>query len=275
LWYNENEEPITGVMSAFATLTVDEMKNNDKITEAMRKVSVGEAMGYESHCIHCAKVADALNACTCDSCSVVNCTLEWYESGASGLVKISGIMKTIANSDIGHLNEDLDNTYIGDILGYRFDDPDTSESVDDIALDTDGDGWWYDDSAADDKKKTTPLINRLSGTKIGNLSDALNNLTINDVLTEEEMDQGFLKLFSPGPGEEPIKLSELGTKTNEIFENTTMGEYYEAGLIVTEEVKTTLDNIKATQESFGNQFDWENMNLNGFVTAITGLIPTT
>ena len=272
-WYKDKDhtEEAHGVMAAFARLTINEMRDNQKITNAMQNVSVGEALGYEQHCKHCQEINDKSLDCDCKLCDVEDCPLIWYTVGDTKLEPVTGIMKTIVNSDIGHLNTDLENTLIGDILGYTFIDPDfPDKSTEKPNEDTDNDGWWYDESS----NKTTTLINRLCDSTVGDLSDTLNNLTVTDIFAEEDMVEGsFLILLKPKPGEEAIKLSELGTKTNEIFQETNMGEYHAAGLIVTDSVAATLDEIKTFQESQHKEFDWRNMNLNEFVDSITKLIP--
>ena len=115
-------------------------------------------------------------------------------------------MKVIADSDIANLSTKLNNTNIGDILGYTYDE---------------AEGWWYDGD------KTSPLVNKMSSSTIASIGDDMNKLTVGDIFTEEDQKKGSFLHLIPST----TLVSELGSEVNKIFQNTTMGVYVEKGII--------------------------------------------
>ncbi len=87
------------MMKAFADLTLDDLSNNEKaFGERVKKVKVGDAMGYEEH----------------DG--------KWYttyiEKGDGGNVEADGIMALLADSTIADIDTKLDSLYFGEFMDY-------------------------------------------------------------------------------------------------------------------------------------------------------------
>ncbi len=193
------------------------------------------------------------------------------ECWTSHRAPVSSIMNAIADHEVGSLSVAIDDMYIGEVLGYsRVDknDPDSD---------------WTDGTAT----PLSPLSQRLAKSKISEMNDTIDNLTVGDVFTTEELNNGFLKLLSP-----TLKISELGVELPEIFSNTTMGKYVEAGIItLSPENEAKLDNIdlNAWRISTGNptgtkeQFDadtawkaansWRAKTIQQFIDYLTTNIP--
>ena len=101
-WYEVdalgNKTKATGIMVAFASLTLDEMSDGAKVSEVVRTVKVGDAMGWTLH--------DGV----------------WYktyvgeEDPANELA--DGTLGALADYPIGDINEEIKNLEVGKLLGW-------------------------------------------------------------------------------------------------------------------------------------------------------------
>ena len=87
----------SGIMAAFAGLTVADMSRADAVSTAMNKVTLGDALGYYYN------------------------GSDWYESSDAGAEKVGGIMGSLASEKIGGLSSKLESARIGELLGYTND----------------------------------------------------------------------------------------------------------------------------------------------------------
>ena len=218
VWYTDSTlaTPVTGVMKSLAPKRVGEL--ND-ITHTM---TVGEIMGYE-------KVGGVWYSA--------------YDSEHPETGKATGVIQAVADSTIDNLESDLNNTKVGKILGYTYNE---------------GEHWWYDNG-----NPTSTIINTISDTELQNVGTRLSNLTVADMFSETERQSGFLS-FLPANA----LLSELGgsgpNSMTSIFQNTTMGDYVDKELInFSESTQHKLDLIDA---------DWRDRTIQGFINHLINVI---
>ena len=88
--------PSTGVLPSLATLKIGELSNNSKVTEQIKTVKVGDAMGYSFF------------------------ENVWYTNNTHETPVAPGVMLAIAGFTIGGLNTEIEGVKIGDVLGYTF-----------------------------------------------------------------------------------------------------------------------------------------------------------
>ena len=220
VWYTDSEHtiPVTGVMKALAPKRVGEL--ND-LTHTM---TVGEMMGYE-------KVGGV-----------------WYSTYIGpddpGNVRASGVIQAVADSTIENLESDLNDTQVGKILGYTYNE---------------GEHWWYDGVS-----KTSTIINTISDTQLKNIGTRLSNLTVSDMFSDTERASGFLSLL---PAD--ARLDELGgsgpNSMSSIFQSTTMGDYVNKGLInfsASTQAKLTLIDP-----------DWQTRTIQQFIDHLINSVP--
>ena len=188
----------SGIMAAFAGLTVADMSRADTVSAAMNKVTLGDALGYYYD------------------------GSDWYESSDADAEKVGGIMGVLADKKIDQLGSAIDGVYIGEILGYSkhgedwyevYIEEDSSENVkasgimaafagltvaDMSRADTvsaamnkvtlgDALGYYYDgsdwyESSDADAEKVGGIMGSLASEKIGGLSSKLESARIGELL---------------------------------------------------------------------------------------------
>ena len=225
VWYTDSTlaTPVTGVMKSLAPKTVGEL--ND-ITHTM---TVGEMMGYE-------KVGGV-----------------WYSTYVGpddpGNVRATGVIQAVADSTIDNLESDLNDTKVGKILGYTYNE---------------GEHWWYDGLT-----KTSTIINTISDTELDQLGTRMSNLTVADMFSDAERASGFLSLL---PAD--ARLDELGgsgpNSMSSIFTNTKMGDYISKGLITfTPATEAKLDLAFGADPNTG----WRGKTIQQFLDSIMTFVP--
>lgn len=186
-WYKGSEE-LSGVLAAFADLTVNEMSDSDKVSAKIKTVKLADALGYT-------KVGGV-----------------WVDGNNR---PIEGVIKTVADSPIGDVNEKINSAPLGEILGYE----------------ERGDGWY------DGGEKLSALISKIADCNLKDLNKELEELCVEDVFDDEDLNDGFLKLANPS-----WTLTELGEKMNDTFASTTMGEYFDNNIItIDDQTEDALD----------------------------------
>lgn len=178
---------------------------------------------------------------------------KWYVDENSD-EEVTGATRAIANVPIGELDTEINNTLIGDLLGY-----------------TNKDGWWYDGET-----KTSPLVNKLSGTQLGETRTVLEGLTLRDVFSEEELGTGFLMLLDP-----ETKLTDISGAATDAVRNNPIGK-----LLVGEPGSANIVTIDAGMQAKLNALDtykgkapgyWKTLTIDAFINYVVGSIdiPTT
>lgn len=95
-WY-KGEEPLAGVMAAFADLAISDLSDSNKFTERLSMVTLADALGYK-------REGDA-----------------WVDAGGN---PVTGIMAVLADTPIGDVGSKVSNVQIGSVMGYEFDEKD-------------------------------------------------------------------------------------------------------------------------------------------------------
>jgi hypothetical protein len=236
--------PASGIMVAFAGLSIGDMKDTKKVSEQVQSIKVGDALGYT--------YKDGV----------------WYSVYTETEKKpLSGVMKVIADSEIGALETTLNGSHVGDILGY-----------------TPADGWWYSEGEV----KTSTLVNTICSSTIKGLGTTMDGLTVADMFDENERKSGFLSLIPAG-----TKLTEAGTAINDIFAKTQMWQFVgytrsgegtvESPYVYTPQYdennkttgvlvfnKATVTNLDKIDLLLGGS--WKTCTISGFVEYISGIV---
>ena len=90
-WEDENGDPVKGVMSSFAGLTVKQMSSEGEVQNAVKTLTLADALGYELR-------SDG----------------KYYENGTL----VEGIMAQLADKKVGSLTAEIDQIYIGEVMGW-------------------------------------------------------------------------------------------------------------------------------------------------------------
>ena len=171
--------PAKGLLAAFADLTVDEMTVESKLTQKVQTVTVADALGYE-----------------------LRNDGNYYNNG----VKVTGVMAVIAGTQLNSIDEKVNNSLMGEILGYTY------NPVDEC---------WYDDGV-----KVHVLMQAVANTKLNNVSSLTDSLTISDLVSEEDRTTGLMSLVSPD-----TKLDEMSDEMSRVLNTTTIGQLITSGAI--------------------------------------------
>ncbi len=171
--------PATGILAALADLTVDQMTDEEQLSTKIQTVTVADAMGY-----------------------YVDADGKVYKS-SENREEITGFMAVIANEEIGNIETSINDSYMGDMLGYT------------LGQNADGNDWWMDSNG----DPVHVMMNSIANTKFENVDSLSNDLTIADVIPAENLDSGFLQLMDPA-----TRLDEIGESVNDTFNNATLSE---------------------------------------------------
>ena len=244
-WYTSSGEEAHGVLVSFSDLTIGSI-NEDEMSVRIKSIRIAEVFGYY------------------EGGTVINGELrgeagKWYND-ANCTSEVTGIMGAIAGEPISEINSAIRGREMGVLLGYVLDYKREGDVLTGNVIYTDdGQGnlvatkWWYtektDSSGNVIIDESTgkpvmiavhPLINKVSCEKFSNVGSITDRLTIGDVIPAEDRESGYLSLISPD-----TKLDELPAELNNIFENTTIAQLVEAGVIKLAPGKTLNSRIAA------------------------------
>ncbi len=234
-----NNVPASGIVGALADLTVNDLDNEKKLSTRVETIKVSTLLDYEY---------DEEN--------------EYYytvdEDGERA--EVVGIMAVIADASLNNVESVVDDAKMADILSYKkgykrakekvdYDDDndgviDRTEYIDVVnpdgsyvyeqAVDSDGnlifDGydpvyveWYYDE----DGNEVHSLLNAVARYQFREMSNLATELSIGDIIPAERRQDGFIKLIN-----ENTKIDGISEEVNRIFDETTIGEFIDAGVIV-------------------------------------------
>lgn len=181
-WFADDNEEATGILAVLADLTINEVTDESIIADKILTITVADIFGYT-------KDGDA-----------------WLNDGK----KVHGVMAVIAGAEVGKIQEALDVTKMGYILGYEHDnegwiDPNTNERVD-------------------------GLMSAVSDTTFDDLDNLYTKLRISDIIPEEELESGFLSIIP-----KDTTLNNVGDAINSTFNNTSISELIEKGIVKLDE----------------------------------------
>ena len=189
-WVDSNGQAVDGLMSGFVGLSVNDMKDNGKIMDAIQNIKVAEVMGlecrdgvwYNSDGTKASGIMSAIAGVNVGELSSAMDTITigevlglyeengiWYNSDGT---KASGVISALAGSSISNLSDDLDDITVGEVLGYTFNE---------------ADGRWYNGNTV-----AAGVTGALAGSKLTTLNDDLNGLLIGEVA-------GYTKLEASDP----------------------------------------------------------------------------
>ncbi len=179
VWYDEDDEVAGGIMGAIANLTVANMSDEAALSAEIKKVTVGDALGYK---------AVEENGATV-----------WYErydgKDAATNVKVSGIMKHVVTFKVGEMSSEVDKITFADISGldkvYFLKADGSKIPADEVENYNEEDIYfeWYQDGA-----KASGLMAGLAHLTVHDLgdekevSDAVKALTVGDAMGYEKVD---------------------------------------------------------------------------------------
>ena len=92
-WYNEGILVDGGIISAFTDLTLDDLKNDNTVQDAVQGIAVSEVLGF-----------------TYNEESGI-----WTDDAGN---EVTGVMREIADCNVGELNSKVQSMQIGDIAGF-------------------------------------------------------------------------------------------------------------------------------------------------------------
>ncbi len=274
-----------GLMLNFAHLTIDEMSDNDKVSDAISNVIVGDTLGYTEvdgvwyngaeevsgimknivglkvseidARVQIMTVADVLGYQQVNG--------EWYENG----LPVTGIMKRLADARLNSLNSEVHKLYFGDIEGYTLckeetdgvsvfyvpvtDDERTNIQLGKVPIELYS--WCTDDGGL--YQEATGITVKFANLKIDDMTDSdkivdqLEKVTLKEVFPDNH-DKGFLSLIDPETTLEELSGDGDSSLTNK-FKNSSIQTFVNAGLLDFGSVDP-LDGIDTTAEKL-NQVD--------------------
>ena len=235
-YYDENGNAVTGVMAIVAGTTVGGL--DSKVNEIM----VGEVCGF-------IKV------------EVEEGKYEWYtaysETDPSLNKKAEGLMVSIASLKVNELkNNDklvscIENATVADALGYKLtpdgyvdknDNPvkgvmgviagtplnaiqakvDSSKTGELMGLTyNSATGKW-----SDDEGEVHVLMNKIANTDFKNISNITDELILSDIMSKEQLENGFISLVDPDTG-----LNNISSEVNRVFDQTTLWDFVSKDII--------------------------------------------
>ena len=179
VWYDENGEVASGVTGALANLTVANMSDEKALSAEIKKVTVGDALGYE------AVEEDG--------------EIVWYEKydgpEAATNIKVGGIMKHVAAFKVGEMSTEVDHITFADIAGmdkvYFLKADDSEIAEEDVDNYTEDEIYfvWYQDGAP-----ASGLMSGLAHLTVEDLgdekkvSDAVKEISVGDAMGYEKVD---------------------------------------------------------------------------------------
>lgn len=190
-WEDSNEKPVEGLMGAFVDLSVDDMKDNDKVMDAVQSVKVSDVMGLkykngEWYNSDGETKATGIMSAIADvkvgelSTKMQEITIGemldlhekdgvWYNSDDT---KASGVVAALADTSVGNLNSELNNIKVGEVLGFTYNEDEER---------------WYDGD-----KVATGVTGALADSKLTTLNEDLSHLLVGEVA-------GYTKLKADDP----------------------------------------------------------------------------
>ena len=203
VWYEENEETgefdvkVTGLMKVLAPSKIDE------VGDTINKTALGSLLGYEE--------IDGV----------------WYEQNeVTGEydVEVSGIMSVLAPSKIDEVGNTINNSLVGDLLGYK----------------RVGEKWYEKDELTGEYTvEVDGFMTKIANEQMDSIGNAFDSLTIGDMISEEEQDDGIFAILSP---DTPI--TDIASEINSSITNSPLQFFINNELITFDEAtQLSLDTV--------------------------------
>ena len=200
IWYDPAlEENVWAVEGIFCDYNIYDLIYTIEIDKAVEGVPIGDLLNFER--------IDG----------------KWYD----GDKLQTGIMAVISDRTVDNLGDVLDDTPMGDLLSYTFDEET---------------GKWLD--PGDSNNEVPPFMQLVANSKFSELDQLYDRITIADLVPESERQSGYISLVSPD-----THLSEVSTEVNRVFAEATLQQLIDCGAIdITEEEQVSLDNKPELKE---------------------------
>ena len=203
VWYEENEETgeydakVTGLMKVLAPSKIDGVGNT------INETALGSLLGYEE--------IDGV----------------WYEQNEDTGeydVKVTGLMKVLAPSKMDEVGNTINNSLVGDLLGYK----------------RVGKKWYEKDEFTGEYTiEVDGFMTKIANEQMDSIGNAFDSLTIGDMISEEEQDEGIFAILSP---DTPI--TNIASEINSSITNSPLQFFINNELITFDEAtQLSLDTV--------------------------------
>ena len=214
----------SGIVGALADLTVNDLDDEKALSTRVETIKVSTLLDY--------KYDEDGN-------------YYYTEDELGNKNEVTGIMAVIADSSLNSVEEDINGSCMGDILGFTYKD-----RADVILTDENGiiqyneDGtpktgtvkWWYDGDTP-----VHTMMNAISNYKFSDMGDISGSLTVGNVIEPEDRMTGFISLVPAN-----TKLNEMSNEMESTFGDKTINEFIDCGAIVVEG-----DNAELFKQTYG------------------------
>ena len=262
-------EPVTGIMGVFAGCTVYNV--GDKINT----VEIGELLGYYERdgvwyekdengnekrltgvmavfagC-QIDKVGDKINeALLGDLLGYEKIDDDWFQEEENGTkTKVTGVMAVLADSKMNTVGDTLEDSQLGVLLGYE----------------KNGDTWYEQNELTGVYDVPVDgFMSKIAEKNINNMGDAFDDLTVGDMVSEEDRQGGIFAIIAP---ETPI--TNIAGAINDSIEDSPLQFFMNEGLITfDDDTRKVLDkfctvNVKLHKDNsefkkyYEDKGDWE------------------
>ena len=172
LWVDENGKETSGLMAGLAHLTVEDFGNEDSISDAVKDIKVGDAMGNEK---------------------VNGVWYTKYDPADPSKNRLTGLIKAIADERVGDMDAKAQQVTIAEIAGFVAVDEDGNilEDVDPKTYH----GIWYEEyTDATNNKPASGLMSGLAHLTMADIQDsvafkdAVGDIAVGDAMGYEKVD---------------------------------------------------------------------------------------
>ena len=183
IWYDPvNEKNVWALEGVFCDYSIYDIVYNVDVREEIGHVPVGDILDY--HYID----------------------KKWYYENGD---PVRGIMAVVADKTINELSSTLEETPMGDLLGYE-----RNEET----------GKWHDPE--DSNNQVHPFMQLVADSKFSEIDQIYDKVTIADLVPEEERQTGYISLVDPD-----THLSEVSTEVNRVFAEATLIQLVDCGAL--------------------------------------------
>ena len=254
VWYqtvDDKEEKVTGIMAVLAPSPIS------KVGDTINNSSVGQLLGYE-------QIGD-----------------DWYkqnEETGEFDEKVTGIMAVLAPSPIDKVGNTIEESSLGELLGYYEKDGEWYQTVDgteekvtgvmsviaDSPMDEAGntinnstvgkllgytkgdDGKWYEyDEIKGEDVEVSGFMNAIANEQMNSIGDAFDKLTVGDMVAEEDR-TGIFSILDP-----TTPINDIAGSINDSIMQSPMQFFMNEGLIdFDSDMQNNLDTISSVKEAY-------------------------
>ena len=218
VWIDSDGDVVTGINDVLADFSLYDLLYGDISSDAiLETIVLADILGY---------TWDEANG-------------YWVDSDN---VKVTGVMAVFADCTVLTVDEKLNTVRIGELLGYEFNESSST---------------WLEDDGAGNMVPVHGFMNVVASRTLDTVGDIMDELTIGDIIPEEDRQSGFVSVLDPD-----TKFDEISDEVNEKFRSMSMRELVESG-VVTFDTTAERDNFLAS--SFADK------NISELLTAIANL----